>query len=52
MLSDWANQRSERENSSEAIGELWMNVFSVPEKILTDRGACFTATVFQEVIKT
>ena len=26
-------------------------MFSVPEKIHTDRGACFTATVFQEVMK-
>ena len=37
---------------AEAIVELLINVFSVPEKIHTDRGACFTAMVFQEVIKT
>ena len=36
---------------AEAIVELWINVFSVTEKKHTDRGACFTATVFQEVMK-
>jgi len=36
---------------AEAIVDLWINVFSVPEKIHTDRGACFTAAVFQEVMK-
>ena len=36
---------------AEAIVELLINVFSVPEKIHTDRGACFTAMVFQEVMK-
>ena len=36
---------------AEAIVELWINVFSLPAKIHIDRGACFTATVFQEVMK-
>ena len=37
---------------AEAIIDLWINVFLVPAKILTYRGASFAAKVFQEVTHT
>ena len=47
----WQGRSKTAKTVAEAIVELWINVFSVPEKIHTDRGACFTATLFQELMK-